>query len=71
MKIVQTKTITNTFDVELNQKLLVKDYEERRWEPAKITGIIAGEKLKIKCADGMEYWETLEELSNPYSYKFD
>lgn len=71
MKIIQTKTITSTFDVNLNDELLVYDYEEGIYMKAKITGVMEGQKLKIKCEDGIEYWETLTELANTRSYKFN
>ena len=52
-------------EIDLGSKILVRDFEEKKWIKATINGwtnpVLRGEKLEskvlIKCEDQMEYWE--------------
>jgi len=71
MKIIQTVTTVNEYNVSLRDELKVFDWEDRKWVNAKVTGIMESGKLQIKCEDGIEFWNTLKELSDHKSYKFN
>lgn len=69
-EITVSQTTTNYFNLKLGTKFKTYDYEDKKWVNAHV-GQVRGNGILVVCEDGLNWIETLEELSDSRSYKFN